>query len=137
VQKRVEFEVVRQTELQNSDDRRKRELLEKQNYQMKENERRECLHVGYRHIHDKTELDWLIDRTYNTQYIPGVMPEDDDISFSDDEGSQHSEDPHPPLLSATQEPNPKGKDIAEEFPIIKMEERQPDPPLPLPQPAKE
>jgi hypothetical protein len=37
VQKRVEFEVVRQTELMNSDDRRKRELLEKQNYLMKEN----------------------------------------------------------------------------------------------------
>jgi hypothetical protein len=79
--------VVRQTELVNSDDRRKRELLEKQNYLMKENERRECLHVGYRHIHDKTELDWLMQRTFNTQYIPGITREESESSESE-EGSQ-------------------------------------------------
>jgi len=64
--------------------------------------------VGYRHIHDKNELDSLMERTYHTQYIPGIAADHHDLSFSDGEGSSFEQE-HPPPKPIVEE-HPKKKE---------------------------
>lgn len=37
---------------------------------MKEGERREALHIGFLHVHEKTEMEWLLERAFSTEYLP-------------------------------------------------------------------
>ena len=53
VQKRIEFEVVRQTELMHADDRKKRDMVEKNYNIARENERRESMALGLKQIYEK------------------------------------------------------------------------------------
>jgi hypothetical protein len=40
-------------DLQNIDDRRKRDLTEKHKFNIKELEKREAMHIGFMYVHDK------------------------------------------------------------------------------------
>jgi hypothetical protein len=64
-----------------------------------------------------------MERTYHTQYIPGIAADHDDLSFSDGEGSSFEEEQPPPKPKPIVEDHPKKKEemVRYEFPLIKLE----------------